>query len=101
MVVVAVFAVYGLLLIIEACMAYRGNEGKFMLLAGNLFGSDRDWFGGLATPGHCDWCINRNGADAGDDGRFRVALYEDEGVFPGRSDADHLSCCDGSSRPEL
>ena len=34
MVVVAVFAVYGLLLIIEACMAYRGNEGKFMLLAG-------------------------------------------------------------------
>ena len=34
MVVVAVFVVYGLLLIIEACTAYRGNEGKFMLLAG-------------------------------------------------------------------
>jgi uncharacterized membrane protein (UPF0136 family) len=33
MVVVAVFAVYGLLLIIEACIAYRGNEGKLVLIA--------------------------------------------------------------------
>ena len=34
MAVVAVFAVYGLVLIIEAVLAYRGTGGKLTLLAG-------------------------------------------------------------------